>query len=172
MPNRERDGLTGLQLRTRPGLLMTGMMPTTPAGAAELSGRQWAASRLMPPASAFEPGRELFRTPRQQARIGAHGCEETAELDGSARERLVAGQDAGNIATRLDAPDRVLDDTLHLRMSLVADIAEACGQISGSDKDAVDTLDASNRFQHSRDPAGSRSARGRRSRPPPACGSP
>src|SRR3954451_11715499 len=95
-----------------------------------------------PPSSTLEPGRERFRTSRQQAGIRAHRRDQRAELDRAARETFVPGQDARNAAAGLDAPDRLLDHPLHLRMTLVADMAEVGRQVARTDEEAVDPLDA------------------------------
>src|SRR5262245_25241986 len=86
--------------------------PFSPSSRAPTSGR------------ALESRRELLRAPNQNSHIGADGREQAAEIDITARQRLVAGQDARDVAARPDPADSRLDHRLHLRVGGIAEIAE------------------------------------------------
>src|SRR3954453_868017 len=73
----------------------------------------------------------------EQADVGADGHELAAPCDVAARLRLVSGEDAGRLARLYDARCRVLDRSLHLGMSRLADETERSGQVRRPNEHAV-----------------------------------
>src|SRR5262249_4149872 len=95
----------------------------------------------------LELGGQLLGFARQDRCVHSHGSEGCAPFDVAARGRVVHGEDAGALAARADARDGVLDRRLDFGMRDVAEVAEPCREVRGTDEHAVDSVHARDRLE-------------------------
>ncbi len=84
--------------------------------------------------------------PREQADVAADADEQAAALQPMTRIGLHWREDAGALAGRPDAGDRIVDRGAHVRMGVVARMAECGGEVARPDEEPIDTVDGGNRL--------------------------
>src|SRR3712207_3428309 len=141
-------------LRARTGLAVLMAARTTPVGARS----RMAASRMLGGMSILLKGKSgrsprlelrcnLLRRAGQNADIDRNGREGGAQSDASLSEGGLRRQNTGRLPASPNATDRILDSCDDIRMSRLADMTEACGQIGWPDEDPVHSLNRSNFLQ-------------------------